>query len=322
LKASIGATGRHRYRNTPKKPKGAIMKYRTKLWTSISAAALIAASGAVAGVASSSTADGAQHAGMPQGKADSGSFLMAAAGEGEGEGGEGGEAGEGGEGGEGGERGVDPAEAAKDPVAYLSALDVIRAHYLAGEAMLEVEGGRQAGGEMFAHPISEVYIDLEPVFEERGAPLFLDEMTEAVDLALGDAPAGEVKAAAARVYAAIDAAEETAPSSDRNEAALEAALMADMFDRAAKQYDTAMGPAGTEEAWIDGYGFWKVAEKRAAHLKPQLGEEHAGLAEEIATAEELFANAYASVAKPEEAPVETGTLLAASSRISLKTGSF
>lgn len=297
------------------------MKYRTKLWTSISAAALIAASGAVAGMASSSAGEGAgSHADAPQGKAASGSFLVAS-GEGEGEGkGEGGE-GEGGEG-EGGERGVDPAEAAKDPVAYLSALDVIRAHYLAGEAMLEVEGGRQAGGEMFAHPISEVYIDLEPVFEERGAPLFLDEMTEAVDLALGQAPADEVKAAAAKVYAAIDAAEETAPASDSSEAAIEAALMADMFDRAAKQYDTAMGPAGTDEAWIDGYGFWKVAEKRAAHLKPELGEEQAGLAEEIAAAEELFANAYASVEKPGEAPVEAGTLLAASSRISLKTGSF
>lgn len=297
------------------------MKYRTKLWTSISAAALIAASGAVAGMASSSAGEGAgSHADAPQGKPASGSFLVAA-GEGEGEGkGEGGE-GEGGEG-EGGERGVDPAEAAKDPVAYLSALDVIRAHYLAGEAMLEVEGGRQAGGEMFAHPISEVYIDLEPVFEERGAPLFLDEMTEAVDLALGDAPADEVKAAAAKVYAAIDAAEETAPASDSSGAAIEAALMADMFDRAAKQYDTAMGPAGTDEAWIDGYGFWKVAEKRAAHLKPELGEEHAALAEDIAKAEELFATAYASVEKPEEAPAEPGTLLAASSRISLKTSSF
>src|SRR5690606_33062556 len=224
--------------------------------------------------------------------------------------------------GEGGERGVDPAEAAKDPALYLSALDVIRAHYLAGEAMLEVEGGRQAAGEMFAHPISEVYVDLEPVFEAQGAPLFMDEMTEAVDLALGDAPVAEVKAAAAKVYAALDAAAGKAPASERSEAAIEAALMADMFDRAAKQYDTAVGPNGTEEAWIDGYGFWKTAEMRAGALAPALGEEHEALAGEIAAAKELFANAYASVEKPEEAPVEPGTLLAASSRISLKTSSF
>ncbi len=295
------------------------MKYRTKLWTSISAAALIAASSAVAGMAAPSAGEGAgngSHADALQGKQSSGTFLMAAAGEGEGEG-------EGGEGeGEGGEGGVDPAQAAKDPVAYLSALDVIRAHYLAGEAMLDVEGGRKEGGAMFAHPISEVYVDLEPVFEAQGAPLFMDEMTDAVDLALGEAPVDEVKAAVAKVYAAVDAAAEKAPSSDKSAAAIEAALVADMYDRAAKQYDTATGPNGSEEAWIDGYGFWKVAEKRAEHLEPELGEEHASLTEELAAAKELFAKAYASVEKPEGQPVEPGTLLAASSRISLKTSSF
>ncbi|HAC59818.1 MAG TPA: hypothetical protein DCF73_15865, partial [Rhodobiaceae bacterium] len=63
------------------------MKYRTKLWTSISAAALIAASSAVAGVAAPSAGEGAgngSHADALQGKQASGTFLMAAAGEGEG----------------------------------------------------------------------------------------------------------------------------------------------------------------------------------------------------------------------------------------------
>lgn len=301
------------------------MKYRTKLWTSISAAALIAASGAVAGMASPSAGEGASgsHGGSYgdalQAKQASGTFLMASAGEG----GEGEGEGEGGEGeGEGGEGGVDPAAAAKDPAVYLSALDIIRAHYLAGEAMLDVEGGRKEGGAMFAHPISEVYIDLEPVFEAQGAAPFMDEMTEAVDLALGEAPVEDVKAAVAKVYAAIDATAGKAPASDKSEAAIEAALTAEMFDRAAKQYDAAVGPNGTAEAWIDGYGFWKVAEKRANELEPSLGEEHEGLAEELTKAKEVFAKAYASVEKPEEAPVEPGTLLAASSRISLKTSGF
>lgn len=290
------------------------MKYRTKLWTSISAAALIAASGAVAGIATPSAGEGGAHGDAAKGNPASGSFPMAAAGEGEGEGE--------GEGGEGGEGGVDPAAAAKDPAVYLSALDVIRAHYLAGEAMLDMEDGRKAGGEMFAHPISEVYIDLEPVFEAQGASPFLDEMTEAVDLALGDAPVDEVKAAVAKVYAALDAAAEKAPASDKSEAAIEAALMADMFDRAARQYDAALATGGTDEAWIDGYGFWKTAEMRADALGPMLGDEHASLAEEIAAAKELFANAYQSPVKPETAAVEPGTLFAASSRISLKTSSF
>lgn len=292
------------------------MKYRTKLWTSISAAALIAASSAVSGMASAGAShDGAE--GAKLGKDTSGSFLVAQAGEGEGEG-EGGE----GEGGEGGEGGVDPAAAAKDPAVYLSALDVIRAHYLAGEAMLEEEDGRQAAGEMFAHPISEVYIDLEPVFEAQGAPLFMDEMTDAVDLALGDASLDEVKAAVAKVYAALDAAAEKAPAGDRSATAVAAALMADMFDRAAKQYDLAIGPSGSDEAWIDGYGYWKTAELRAAELKPQLGDDHAALADEIAAAEELFGGVYESPVRPGKPDTEPGALLAASSRILLKTSSF
>lgn len=290
------------------------MKYRTKLWTSISAAALIAASSAVSGMASTGAShDGAD--GAKLGKDASGSFLVAQAGEGEGEGGEG-------EGGEGGEGNIDPAAAAKDPVVFLSALDIIRAHYLAGAAMLDVEGGRQAAGEMFAHPISEVYVDLEPVFEAQGVALFMDDMTNAVDLALGDAPKEEVTAAVEKVYTALDAAAEKAPAGGKDAAALEAALTADMFDRAAKQYDAALSAAGTDEAWIDGYGFWKTAEMRADALLPKIEKDHEALAEEIAAAKALFGNAYRSVEKPEKPEVESGTLLAASSRILLKTSSF
>jgi hypothetical protein len=280
------------------------MKYRMKLWTGISAAALIAASSAVAGKADTASHDG-----------PGGAFQLAAMGEGEGEGGEG-------EGGEGGEGGVDPAQAAKDPAVYLSALDIIRAHYLAGEAMLDVEGGRRAAGEMFAHPISEVYIDLEPVFEARGVTLFMDDMTNAVERALGDAPKDEVEAAVAQVYAALDAAEKKAPAGDKDAVAVEAALAADMFDRAAKQYDAALAPAGTDEAWIDGYGFWKMAERRAATLLPRLEGDHEALAQEIAAAKLLFDSAYESVEKPEKPDVEVGALLASSSRILLKTSRF
>ena len=221
---------------------------------------------------------------------------------------------------DGDEGGVDPALAAKDPALYLSALDIIRAHYLAGEAMLDVEGGRQAAGEMFAHPISEVYIDLEPVFEAQGAAPFMDEMTEAVDKALSDAPVADVKAAAQRVYAAIDAAEKVAPAGSKPALAVDAALAAGMFERAAKQYESALAPSGTDEAWIDGYGFWKVAEIRADALTLKLEAAHMDLAAELAGAKALFAAAYRSPEKPENPEVEPGALLAASSRIALKTG--
>jgi hypothetical protein len=280
------------------------MKFRARLWTSISAATLIAASGAVSGLAAS-TADGAAQA--ASGHDNAASFLAAVAGEG----------GEG-EGGEGGEGGVDPAFAAKDPVLYLSALDIIRAHYLAGEAMLDVEGGREAAGEMFAHPISEVYIDLEPVFEAQGVAPFMDEMTEAVDLALSDAPVADVRAVVAKLYSALDAAEKAAPESGKSEAVIEAALTVDMFERAARQYEAALQPAGSDEAWVDGYGFWKAAELRADALSSLIDDGQEDLAAALASARELFGAAYASPERPEKAEIDAGELLAASALVNLR----
>ena len=279
------------------------MKYRMKLWTGISAAALIAASSAVAGKTGISAHDGSSD----------GDFRIAAMGEGAGEGQ--------GEGGEGGEGGVDPAAAATDPVAYLTALDIIRAHYLAGIAMLDVEGSRLPAGEMFAHPISEVYIDLEPVFEARGVALFMDDMTDAVELALGDASAADVEAAAAKVLAALDAAADKAPASDRSALQIEAALTAGMFERAAKQYDAATSTGGTDEAWLDGYGFWKVAEARAATLLTALDarDDAGALQQELREAREVFGLAYKRPTPPADADIPASTLLAASSRILLKS---
>jgi hypothetical protein len=146
----------------------------------------------------------------------------------------------------------------------------------------------------------------------------MDEMTEAVDKALSGAPNEDVKAAVARVYAALDAAEKTAPASGKSEAAIEAALTVDMFERAARQYDAALQPAGSDEAWVDGYGFWKTAELRADALTPRLGAGQEDLAAAIASARELFGKAYARPEKPKAAEIEPGELLAASALVSLR----
>ncbi|HEY8578698.1 MAG TPA: hypothetical protein VIL72_02345, partial [Beijerinckiaceae bacterium] len=110
--------------------------------------------------------------------------------------------GEGGEAGGGGEGGVDVQAARTDPVAYITALDVVRAHYLAGWAAYEA-GDHTAGMEMFVHPISEVYVDMEPVFEARGVAPFGKDMEAAGELAGRQAPAAEVRAAVDRVLAAL-----------------------------------------------------------------------------------------------------------------------
>ena len=78
-----------------------------------------------------------------------------------------GEAGAGGE----GEGGVAVADAFTSPVIYNSALAIAAAHvYAARDA--HAAGQHEAAAEMFAHPVSEVLLDMEPVFEATVRPCY------------------------------------------------------------------------------------------------------------------------------------------------------
>ena len=174
-----------------------------------------------------------------------------------------GEGGEGGEGGEaGGEFGIDPALAENDPVIFLSAIEVMRAHYLAGLAALEA-GNRAAAAEMFSHPVSEIYIDFEPVIEARGGAVMLEEMNRAAVLHFQDASDEEIREAVAVVLELLDANEAAAPSADMTPAEVDAAVLIDLGERAALQYGFARGEAAGGEAWLDAYGFNAAAQAYA-----------------------------------------------------------
>ena len=122
------------------------------------------------------------------------------AGEGEGEGegeqgaGESGERGEG-EGGEGesgegeGEGGVSISAAATDPIVYNSALAITEAHILAARDAY-AEGRTKEAAEMFAHPVSEVLVDMEPVFAQQGVEIFSGLLTEASAAAFAEGKPG------------------------------------------------------------------------------------------------------------------------------------
>ncbi len=85
---------------------------------------------------------------------------------------------------QGGGGGVSAAEAASDPVASVSAPDVVAAHYLAGKAAYGA-GQQAAAAELFAHPIAEVHAELEPVFTARGVQPFDRLMANASERADG-----------------------------------------------------------------------------------------------------------------------------------------
>lgn len=216
------------------------------------------------------------------------------------------------EGGEGGEGGIEVASAAEDPGAFLIALDVIAAHFHAGLAALEA-GKRMEGGEMFAHPIAEVYADMEDVFAAQGIEPFADLMAEASDLALSGQDLPLVDEKVHQVLEHLEKAEAKAPGQP---AAIGPQAMAvlDLYERSAKQYllaseDAAIGP------YLDGFGFYRAAAERGENgLAPFLS------ARQRKAMEEAFAilkQAYPGAARPEKLPVSPGLVIAASSKLQL-----
>lgn len=221
------------------------------------------------------------------------------AGEGEGEGGAP----------SGGEMGIDPVAAANDPVIYLTALEVMRAHYIAGLDALEA-GERSAGAEMFSHPISEIYVDLEPVIVERGVESFIDALTQASVAPYQGASDEEIEASVNAVLEAIDRAEAAAPQAE-DMSAVRAKVLADLVERAALQYEFAAAEDAPEGAFLDGYGFAETAQRWAERHLEAIAADHAGFADAARDALGVLATAYPGPVSPDELALPVADVLAA-----------
>ncbi|WP_291845140.1 hypothetical protein [Maricaulis sp.] len=273
------------------------IKRRTRIWTSVGTAALL---GGLAGCsepaelpASPNTHNEASPTAAP-----APSFS-----EGEGEGGEG-------EGGAtGGEFGIDPVEAETDPVVFLTALEVMRAHYLAGIDAFQA-GSRTAGAEMFAHPISEIYLDFEPALESRGAPLFGDTMTDASVAPYSGESDEAIAARVADVVTAIDAASAFAPRSQLSPAGVHARVLTDLIERAALQYEVLTTHPDAQEPYLDGYGFARAARRYAGNHLEQVAEGNPDLALRLGRAVSAMAAAFPTVTRPASLDRDSAALLA------------
>lgn len=233
-------------------------------------------------------------------------YRRAGEGEGEGAGGD-----------SGGEFGIDPEAAASDPVIYLSALEVMRAHYLAGMAAIEA-GERAAGAEMFAHPISEIYIDLEPVLAERGVEPFMATLNEAAAAPYQGASTEEIQARIDDVLAAIDRAEAAAPAAE-DEARVNALVLADLIERSALQYEFAVRD-GSPEAYLDGFGFTATAQSWADEHMGEIEGEYGEFAETARTALSRLGEAFPAPTRPDEPPLAVDDVLIANETVQSAAG--
>lgn len=289
------------------------MNSKLKLWTQLGlgtalAGGLLAACGGEAGGEGAAGEAGGESAAVA-GEGEGG------AGAGEGTGGE--AAGDGTAGGEG-EGGVAVGNAASDPVAYGIALAVAEAHVVAARDAFAA-GKKDAAAEMFAHPVSEVLVEMDPVFAKLGVKDFKPLLTDASVAVADGKSAAEVNKQYDGIIAALRGAAAKAPKSDAAEGAIATGIIADQIERASTMYRTA-AKDDRYEPYLDGYGFYKVAEasfaRSGAAIKAANPDAHARITEALA----LLKQAYPAATRPAKLPVEQGALSAASSKVMLAAG--
>jgi hypothetical protein len=225
--------------------------------------------------------------------------------------GAGGEAGESGEGGEGGEAGINVEAAGKDPVEYGIALQVIAAHYHAGLAAYE-DKEQEAGAQMFAHGLTEVYVEMEEVFKRLGVKDLGKKLEAAVEAATAKKPVAEVRRRVNAVYAALKAAEKKAPKSSLPSQAVKAQVAAEMIERAAAQY-AVIQKDKTLEPYLDGLGFAIAARGQAKDVLPWLRKKDGQKEKALSKALALATEAYPGIKRPASPKVPVADLLAAAS---------
>lgn len=284
------------------------MNSTLKLWTQLGlgtalAGGLLAACGGEAG---------------GEGAGEAGAAPDTAAAAGEGEGGAGGE-GAGGEGAGGeGEGGVAAGDAARDPVAYGIALAVAEAHVVAARDAYAA-GKKEAAAEMFAHPVSEVLLEMDPTFTRLGVDDVKPLFTAASDAALAGKPVAEVNKAYDTIIAALRGAAAKAPKSDASAARVAASVIADQIERASAMYRQLPGN-DAYEPYLDGYGFARVAASafaaNGAAIKADNPDAHARITEALA----VLKQAYPGAVRPATLPAEPGALSGASARVMLAAG--
>ncbi|WP_341198104.1 hypothetical protein [Hyphomonas chukchiensis] len=214
-----------------------------------------------------------------------------------------------------GEGGVAIEQAATDPVVFNIALAVTEAHILAARDAY-ADGETEAAAEMFAHPVSEVLFDMEPVLEARGVTLFDGLLTDAsIAASAGETPE-QISARTDAIIAALRAAALKAPDNGTTPTDVKMHVIADMIERAVAMYRSAAA-SGVYEPYLDGYGFHKVAETQFAAAKDEIAASNPEAAASIGNAIASLAEAYPSAAPQDALMADISQLTVLASNVTL-----
>ncbi|MCA8899911.1 MAG: hypothetical protein KDA53_01535 [Hyphomonas sp.] len=214
-----------------------------------------------------------------------------------------------------GEGGVAIEVAASDPVVYNVALAVAEAHVRAARDAYAA-GEKDAAAEMFAHPVSEVLFDMEPVLQGQGVEDFTGLFTGASAAVYAGESQDDISARTEDILSALQAASLKAPDNGTSEAEIALGVCADMIDRAVKMYRNA-SESEFYEPYLDGYGFYRTAEATFAQSGTAIEAEHGEAAGAIGEALALLAAAYPTATRPDALDADQSALTVAASNVML-----
>lgn len=275
-----------------------IMRNTIKVWTQLGLGTALAG-----GLLAACSGEAGENADQPGNAHDTVGFAA-----GEGEGGGSGE----------GEGGVDIAKAANDPVVYRIALAVTEAHVIAARDAF-VAGRKDEAAEMFAHPVSEVLVEMAPVFERQGVADFSDLLSDASGAVFAGETAAQIETRYKGIITALRAAAAKAPKSQEGEGEIAAKVVADQIERAVAMYRQSAAN-GEYEAYLDGYGFYKAAEALFNASQPAIRAANPQAFKRIEDALRLLAKAYPGALIQGGLSADQSALSGASARVILSVG--
>ena len=217
------------------------------------------------------------------------------------------------EGGEGGE-GASTEDAIASDAVYLGQLAFIRGHLNVGVNLYR-EGQVEASATHMKHPGDELYADLLPAIEARGAEDFADQL-EALALAVEDQqPLPEVEQAYTNLLEAITEAESVVTEQD---ARMLGAVIVDLVRTAAAEFDIATADDGAlenEHEYQDSLGFVRIANDLLDVIASK--SENADAVAAIRMQLESLLPIWPSLQAPQQLSTEPSVIYGAASRIEI-----
>ncbi|MBF2080089.1 MAG: hypothetical protein IGR76_16620 [Synechococcales cyanobacterium T60_A2020_003] len=178
---------------------------------------------------------------------------------------------EGGEGGEGGESGASSGDADVD---YMTALGLMKGHLIVAAELMDLERYDEAQPHI-AHPVDELYADIEGQLDERGVTEFKTSLNELNDLAKSAPSDPKMEEAFETSIASIDSAIEAIPPEQRQSPEFVLTVINGLLAVAAEEYEAAIADDKFVELveYQDSRGFVIYAETLYTNIASQMQQE-------------------------------------------------